>query len=199
VDALKRGRTFVTNNPMLTFTVNGQEAGTQLALSSGKNRALEIFARAESQLPYDRLEIVRNGEVIASATPSGSHHIAEIRLEQTLGGSCWIAARAMEDLGRYPGVDFSNIHRSEGTLFSSLYGTRRPENVFAHTSPVYATVDGKPIRSWDDAQYYIAYMQHAIDWLKTEARFASGEDRKSSIQAFEQAKAIYELRAREAR
>jgi hypothetical protein len=199
VNALKRGRTFVSNNPILTFTVNGQEAGSQLALAAGKNRALEIFARAESQLPYDKLEIVSNGQVIASASPSGPRHAAEIRLEHPLRGSCWIAARAMEDLGRYPGVNFSQIHRSEGTLFSSLYGTRRPENIFAHTSPVYAIVDGKAIRSWDDAQYYVGYMQHAIDWLKAEARFASVEDKKSSIQAFEQAKAIYEQRAREGR
>jgi hypothetical protein len=105
----------------------------------------------------------------------------------------------MEDLGRYPGVNFSAIHRGEGTLFSSLYGTRRPENVFAHTSPVYAIVDGKPVRSWDDAQYYVGYMQHAIDWLKADARFASAEDRKSSIAGFEQAKAVYQQRAREGR
>ena len=149
-------------------------------------------------LPYDRLEIVRNGTVIGSATPTGARHTAEIHLEEPLRSSCWIAARAMEDLGRYPGVDFSKIHRAEGTLLSSFYGTRRPENVFAHTSPVYAIVDGKPIRSWDDAQYYIKYMAHAIEWLQAEARFASAEDRKSSIAAFEQAKRIYEQRAREA-
>jgi len=199
VDALKRGRTFVSNNPIVTFTVNGQEPGAQLSLTGGRTRALQIFARAESQLPYDKLEIVRNGEVIASASPSGPRHAAEIRLEQPLRGSCWIAARAMEDLGRYPAVNFSEIHRGEGTLFSSLYGTRRPENVFAHTSPVYAIVDGKPIRSWDDAQYYIRYLQHAIDWLNSEARFASAGDKKSSIAAFEQAKAVYERRAREGR
>jgi hypothetical protein len=199
VDALKRGRTFVSNNPIVTFTVNGQEPGARLSLAGGRTRALQIFARAESQLPYDKLEIVRNGDVIASASPSGPRHAAEIRLEQPLSGSCWIAARAMEDLGRYPAVNFSEIHRGEGTLFSSLYGTRRPENVFAHTSPVYAIVDGKPIRSWDDAQYYIGYLQHAIDWLNSEARFASAGDKKSSIAAFEQAKAVYEQRAREGR
>jgi hypothetical protein len=199
MDALKHGRTFVSNNPILTFTVNGQEPGAHLALASKKNRALEIFARAESQLPYDKLEIVCNGETISSASPSGPHHTAEVHLEYPLRGSCWIAARAMEDLGRYPGVNFSAIHRGEGTLFSSLYGTRRPENVFAHTSPVYATVDGKPIRSWDDARYYVGYIGHAIDWLRTEARFASAEDRKSSVAAFEQARAVYEQRAREAR
>lgn len=198
IDALKQGRTFVSNNPLISFTVNGQEPGARLKLAR-RSRSLEISARAESQLPYDKLEIVRNGEVIATATPSGPRHTAQIQLTHPLTGSCWLAARAMENLGRYPGVDFSKIHRSEGTLFSSLYGTRRPENVFAHTSPVYALLDDKPIRNWDDAQYYVSYMQHAIDWLKAEARFASNEDRKSSIQAFEQAKAIYELRAREAR
>jgi hypothetical protein len=197
MDALKRGRTFVSNNPLLTFTVNGREPGAALALSSGKDRALRIHARAESQLPYDRLEIVRNGEVIASATPSGPRHQAEIQLEHPLRGSGWFAARALEDLQRYPGVEFSKIHRAEGTLLSSLYGTRRPENVFAHTSPLYAILDGKPIRSWDDAQYYNRYLEHAIDWLKQEARFASAEDKKSSIEAFEQGKKVYEQRARE--
>ena len=63
---------------------------------------------------------------------------------------------------------------------------------------MYAIVDGKPIRSWEDAQYYVGYMQHAIDWLQQEARFASEQDRKSSIAAFQQAKAVYEQRAREA-
>jgi hypothetical protein len=198
IDALRHGRTFVSNNPLLTFTVNGREAGSKLALTSGKDRVLQIHARAESQLPYDRLEIVRNGDVIASATPTGPLHQAEIHLEHPLRGSGWIAARALEDLHRYPGVEFDKIHRAEGTLLSSLYGTRRPENVFAHTSPVYAIVDGQPIRNWDDAQYYVRYLQHAVDWLKQEARFASAEDRKSSIEAFEHGKALYEQRAREA-
>jgi hypothetical protein len=54
---------------------------------------------------------------------------------------------------RYPAANLSEIHCDEGTLFSSLYGTRRPEDVFAEKSPIYAIVDGKPIRSWDDAQY----------------------------------------------
>ena len=95
-------------------------------------------------------------------------------------------------------MEFGKIHRAEVTLLISLYGTRRPENVFAHTSPMYVILDGKPIRSWDDAQFYIRYLEHAMDWLKQEARFASAEDKKSSIEAFAQGKAIYERRAREA-
>ncbi len=176
IDALKRGCTFISNNPLLAFTVNGQEAGSTLSLDSGKDRVLRIHARAESQL----------------------RHHAEIYLEHPVRGSGWIAARALEDLHRSPAVDFARVHSAEGTLLSSLYGTRRPENVFAHTSPVYAIVDGKQIRSWEDAQYYIRYLDQAIEWLKKEARFASEEDRKSSVEAFGQGRARYERLAGEA-
>ena len=71
-------------------------------------------------------------------------------------------------------------------------------NVFAHTSPVYAIVDNKAIRSWSDAQFYVRYLTSAMEWLRREARFASAEDKKSSIDAFERGRAIYEQRAREA-
>src|SRR5262249_31642789 len=117
IRALKQGRTYVSNNPILTFTVNGQEPGSRLKLDSRRNRMLQIYARAESMLPYDKLEVVRNGEVIASATPNDPRRTAEIQIEHPSSGSCWLAARAMEDLGRYPGVEFSKVHRSDGTLF----------------------------------------------------------------------------------
>ena len=198
IHALKRGCTFISNSPLLTFTVNDQEPGARLALASGKDRVLQIAARATSQLPYDRLEIVCNGAVIGSATPTGERHQAEIHLEHPVRGSCWLAARALEDLHRYPAVDFARVHSAEGTLLSSLYGTRRPENVFAHTSPVYAIVDNKPLRSWEDARFYVRYLEQAIDWLKQEARFASAEDKKSSIEAFAQGKALWERRALDA-
>jgi hypothetical protein len=199
IDALKQGRTYVSNSPLLRFTVNGREAGAALALTSGKDKALEIHAKVVSQLPYDRLEIVANGTVIGEATPSGAHHEAEIHLEYPVRGSCWIAARAYEDLGRYRGVDFQKVHSEHGTLLSSLYGTRRPEAVFAHSSPVYAICDGKPIRSQDDAQYYMRYLDNSIQWLKTSARFVNAADRKASIEAFERGRAVYLRLANEAR
>ena len=56
----------------------------------------EIKATAESQFPYDRLEIICNGVMIADATPGGPRHSAAIRLEYPAGKSCWLAARAYE-------------------------------------------------------------------------------------------------------
>ncbi|MGH9629645.1 MAG: CehA/McbA family metallohydrolase, partial [Bryobacteraceae bacterium] len=201
IDALRAGRTFITNSPILRFTVNGQEPGATLHINSRKESKLQIHARAESQLPYDRLEIVCNGEVIADATPGGGRHRAEIRLEHAVSGSCWIAARAHESIDRYrsAGVEFPKVHSARGPLLSSLYGTRRPEGVFAHSSPVYVIRDSQPVRSWDDAQYYVRYLDNAIRWLETQAKFASPSDRKSSIEAFRQGRAVYEQRAAQAR
>jgi hypothetical protein len=198
IDALKQGRTFITNSPLLTFTVNGREAGSTLAVSSARDKVVRIHAKAESQLPYDRLEIVSNGSVIAEASPSGARHKAEIHLEHPLGASCWIAARATEDQSRYRALDFQQVHNPQGTLLSSLYGTRRPEAVFAHSSPVYVVRDGRPVRSFDDAQYYIRYLDNSIRWLKENARFASPSDKQASIEAFERGRAIYAQRAGEA-
>jgi hypothetical protein len=176
IDALKAGRTFITNSPILSFTVNGREPGASL-------------------------EIVLNGQVIAEATPSGLRHRAEIQMEYPLDQSCWVAARVLEDLAPYraAGLKFRTVHIDKGTLLSDYYGTRMPETAFAHSSPVYVIRDDEPIRNWDDAQYYIRYLDNSIRWLKTEARFARPSDKQASIEAFQAGRAVYRKRAREAR
>jgi hypothetical protein len=200
INALKEGRTFVTNSPVLSFAVNGREPSANLHFDSRKDKVAEVHATAESQLPYDRLEIVANGVVVAQATPSGRRHRAEIHLEHAIHQSCWLAARVCEDLAAYRqrGVAFQTVHVSEGTRLSDYYGTRRPETVFAHSSPVYVIRDGEPIRSQADAEYYVRYINNAIRWLETEAKFARPADKQASIQAFEQGREVYTARAREA-
>jgi hypothetical protein len=200
IRALREGRTFVTNSPILTFTVNGQDPGATLRLDSRKNQIAQVHAVAESQLPYDALEIVANGTVVAQSTPSGTRHRAEIHLEYPLRQSSWLAARVCEDMNSYRrrGVDFSTVHVAAGTILSDYYGTRRPETVFAHSSPVYCICNEEPIRSAGDAEYYIRYIDNAIGWLRKDAKFARPADQAASIQAFQQGRAVYAARAREA-
>ncbi|MEO8127757.1 MAG: CehA/McbA family metallohydrolase [Bryobacteraceae bacterium] len=201
IDALKAGRTFITNSPILMFTVNGRDPGATLHLDSGKERVVQVHATAESQLPYHRLEIVANGTVVAQATPSGPRHVAEIHLEHKVGGSCWLAARVCEDMDEYRqrGVNFQQVHVPQGTRLSDYYGTRRPETVFAHSSPVYVIRDGAAIRSWDDAEYFVRYIDNGIHWLETEAKFARPSDKQASKDAFAMGRAVYQARARESR
>lgn len=201
IDALKAGNTFVSNSPMLKLTVDRKPPGATIRASPRRNKAISIHATAESQLRFDRLEILANGVVIGEVTPSGRPYRAEIHLEHPLTRSCWIAARAREDIGPYRarGVEFAKIHVENGTMHGDLYGTRRPETVFAHTSPVYVIRDSEPIRSEEDAEYYVRYLDRSIRWLETQAKFASRQDRISSVEAFKAGRAIYEKRAREAR
>jgi hypothetical protein len=201
VNALKLGRTFVTNSPVLTFTVDGHDPGATLQFDSGRDRVARVHALAESQLPYDRLEIVANGTVVAQTTPSGTRHRAEIHLEHRVQQSCWLAARVFEDLDGYRGrgVDFQETHVPRGTRLSDYYGTRRPETVFAHSSPVYLIRDGAAIRNWEDAEYFVRYMDNSIHWLETEAKFARPADKEASVQAFREGRAIYQNKRREAR
>jgi hypothetical protein len=91
IEALRAGRTFITNSPILSFTVNGQEAGAEIRVDSSKDKVVRIHAAAESQLPYHRLEIVADGQVIAGASPEGIRNRAEIHLEHPVKRSCWIA------------------------------------------------------------------------------------------------------------
>ena len=90
------------------------------------------------------------------------------------------------------------MHIAQGTRLGDYYGTRRPETVFAHSSPVYVIRDEKPIRSQADAEYYVRYVDNAIHWLETEAKFARPADKQASIAAFEEGRAVYAARAREA-
>ncbi|MBI5283446.1 MAG: CehA/McbA family metallohydrolase [Candidatus Solibacter usitatus] len=200
IQALKQGRTFITNSPVLAFTVNGSEAGGTIAIEPGKRNTVRVHARAESQLTYDRLEIVVNGNTVAQSTPSGPKHVAEIHLEFPVTKSCWIAARSVEDSSTYRArkVDFRAIHAAEGTRLGDYYGTRRPETVFAHSSPVYVIRGGKAIRNHDDAQYYVRYLNAASAWLEKQGRFLRPSDRKATLDAFEQGRAVYRRRAEEA-
>lgn len=95
--------------------------------------------------------------------------------------------------------EFTIIHAARGTVHGNYYGSRRPESVFAHASPVYVTVSGEPIRSWEDADYYTRYLDQCIQWLKTDGRFASESDRTSTISAFQDARTVYMGRAADAR
>jgi hypothetical protein len=197
--ALRRGRTFVTNSPLLDFSVNGLLPGESID-TNPKKPVVRIQASAQSQLPYDRLEIVVNGTVIADSSPSGARHRAAINLEYPVKDSCWIAARVLEDSGTYRArqVNMREIHQDRGTLHGDYYGTRRPETVFAHSSPVYVVHDGRPVRSQEDAEYYVRYLESAIAWLDKEGKFARPSDKTATLEAFRTGQRLYRQRAEEA-
>jgi hypothetical protein len=128
-EAIRAGRTVVTNGPWLTLEVNGQGPGAVLDLADGDRLDL----RASVQGPgAERLTLVGPDGVIAEGDAS-----SELRFATTVdGGPSWIAAVARG--GSHP-----------NTL---------DESVFAHTSPVYVDVAGRRVARAADARWCLAFL-----------------------------------------
>ncbi len=167
---MKAGRTFVSSGPMLEFDVNGEMPGTTLAVEAGDR--LSVRARAlghAEQVPLGSLEIVAHGEVVARVEPGESGQSTErlaIDLDLPAEGGVWIAARA--------------------------YGGSRQ---YAHTTPVYVSVDGSGFHNPTNALDRLELNEHYLDELEHEI---SQPSEATNLQAWRYREGL-ELRIEETR
>jgi TolB protein len=133
--ALKAGRTFATNGPLLQFTIDGREPGDEIA-RAGPTR-LTARVRLRSMVPVDHLEIVQNGAVVRVIPTTAGGKSADTVVALDVNATGWFLLRARGDSARHPVLDLIPM---------------------ATTSPVYVTVAGLPQRSPDDARYFGAWI-----------------------------------------
>jgi hypothetical protein len=149
LDGLKAGRTFVTNGPLVGLNVRragGQAGGgaggqwlgvgDEINLPAGRHD-IEVRVTLRSNTPVDHLELVRNGKVVASVPLGGDRMRADSLLTLPVAESGWYLLRAWSERPQLPILD--------------LYP-------FASTSPFYVTVGGRPVRSREDADYFVAWI-----------------------------------------
>jgi hypothetical protein len=177
IEAVRAGRTFVTNGPLLRFTINGHDPGTTLELDAS-TPTVRVAVEASSVVPFEHLEIIANGSVVASKQTSASPANAILEAELPVPVSGWIAARC----------------RGAQQLF------HRPANqrVFAHSSPVYVRVGGQPPRA-DSAALAALTVQldHMLEWVERESRCETDKQRADFAHVFESAKDVLEDKARQ--
>jgi hypothetical protein len=131
--AVRNGRTFLSGGPILRFGVDGHDVGDTVRLSGPGT--VSVDASAESVLPISSLELVRNGEVVASSVEPSPGRRLELRADIEIDDDSWLAARCGG-----PGY-------FDGPSQRDVWGRR----IFAHTSPVYVTCgDGEWSRSDPD-------------------------------------------------
>jgi hypothetical protein len=163
IAGIRAGRTFISNGPLIEFTVNGKPPGSTLPASE----RLQVKARAISRLPFDRLQIVRDGVVVAEQAAVNRREAMlerEIPVEQ--GG--WIAAR---------------VESSAKT--HALFG------VFAHTSPVYYRLEGTSSRRAEAAGAFVDEIEQSVRFIRKSYKFASEADKAVALGKFEAARRIY--------
>jgi TolB protein len=62
LEAVRRGRSFVTNGPLVKFISGGAEVGG--VMSAAANQQIEWKLEAVSSAPFEKIEILINGKVV---------------------------------------------------------------------------------------------------------------------------------------
>lgn len=158
IEALRAGRTFVTNGPLLTLTVEDRDPGAVLTLPAGGKR-VRVRAEVRSAVPIDQLEILGNGQLLAVKPASGNRQAALLEIEPNIAASGWLAARCWSR-ERLPGG-------ADGQV------------VYAHTSPVYFLVEGQSLRPAPaTVAPLLAVLEEACTWVDRDARCPTAHHRE---------------------
>jgi TolB protein len=169
-DALKKGRTFATNGPLIEFTLGGQRAGDELKFDDAQ-AAVAFTARLRSIVPVDHFEVVCNGRIAATVKLSGARDSTDAAGTLPLEKSGWCVLRASSDTAEYPVLD---------------------NYVYATTSPIYVTIGGKTPRSPADAKYFAAWIDRTIDVTSRYPDWNSPAEKDYVLKRLAEAKSIYE-------
>lgn len=180
LEAVKTGRGFVTNGPILEFEVAGNEPGDVIEFQGTRKVTARVTAR--SILPINTVDIIMNGRKVGHKTvpllrddpPADGIYKLDVEATVELTGSAWLAARVID----HP--DLPNRILPRGL------------SVFAHTSPVYLLRDGRKVREEPSIAYLQKYVQGVLHWLDTNPDFALEEDRRAATEAAEQALQVYQ-------
>jgi hypothetical protein len=168
IEVLRAGRSFVTNGPFVELTVDGQHPGADVRLAGpGK---VKVTARAWWLLPLRRAELVRDGKVIA-AKEFAADSPQELAWEQEvpIERSGWLALR------------------TSGPAHADNPGGE----AYAHTSPVYVDVPGRPPAARADTQFFIEWINRLEIALRERDRIPTAAERAHVTAQLEAARAVY--------
>jgi TolB protein len=167
IDGLRTGRSFVTSGPMLELAVDDRAIGDTIRLPAPRD--VRVVAKALSQFPLNRVEVVFNGKPIATGTLSADKLQCDLDQSVKIPRSGWLSLRAA-----------GNTHpdHSGGPLE-------------AHTSPVYVLIGDQPIASREDAEYFLAWLERLSLAVRLRDRIPSPELKRHVENQLEAARAVY--------
>jgi hypothetical protein len=180
LEGLRAGRTFITNGPALFVDVDGHGPGAHLELAG--RRDLQVVVRWQSELPVDRVEIVRDGQVVAKEAWTEGRREGTLRATVEAAGDDgpgWVAARC-----------FGDARTSYGHF------------LWAHTGPVYLR-PGRPggaprlgPAGRASALAFVEDLDRAVAWVTTRGKYHHPEQRDRMVDLFRQAREGYAALAR---
>jgi hypothetical protein len=163
--AIRAGRTIATNGPWLELLVDGRPPGDLIEAEPGQK--MSVLARATG-LGIASLEVVGPHGVV---TRTEAATAIETTIEVT--DSLWLSAVA------------------RGPRHQSVLGPV----VFAHTSPVFVNVEGRPLKSAASARWLLDWLSRLEELVVTHGQFADDRQRAELLALIERARAYYQVLA----
>ena len=167
-EALKAGRSFASNGPLLGLELDGEGPGATITRTTKDPLRFTIALR--SPVPVDHLELVHNGRVIRTFDLAGERRTLDASGEISLEASGWLVLRAWNEA-------------ADPSVFD-LYP-------YATTSPIYLELPVPSPPAPGDAAYFVAWLDRVI--AATEARddFNNERERTGTLEYLRSARERY--------
>lgn len=156
--ALKEGRTFASNGPLLGLEVEGKHPGDTVGRKTAGKLRFRIALR--SPVAVDHLELVQNGRVVKAFALKGDRRNFDAAGELQVDTGGWLVLRAWND-GSDPQV-------------LDLYP-------YATTSPIYLDLPGGPSSVPSDADYFAAWLDRVVADAGSRADYRNDRERNATL------------------
>jgi hypothetical protein len=167
-DALKAGRGFVSNGPLVGLIAGDQRPGGTLHIDKAGETPVRVALR--SPVAVDHLELVANGQVILAFKLTGDRRRFDWTGNVSLPTSGWVLLRAWND------------HADPNVL--DLYP-------YATTSPVYVQAPEVPPAAVEDARYFVAWLDRMIESASARDDYNTAEERADTLRYLREARQRY--------
>jgi hypothetical protein len=149
---LTAGRTFLSGGPLIGLTVDGHEIGDTVRLPA-EGGTVEVEAWSESIFPISVLELVQDGQVVASSEVRAGTRRLTLKARVKVGGHSWLAARA----GGIQGDYYQAIRHHDAWS----------RGILAHTSPIYLACGGDyGKRDAQVSQYMLTLIDGTLTYIR---------------------------------
>jgi hypothetical protein len=188
LDLLAAGKSYITNGPLLEFTVDGRPLGSVIDLDTPREIAVRV--RAVGRADFKRIELVQNGRVVDSAKSSamGGHFAAELDTTLKIDAPAWLALRT-------PPPPVPKDPELQEAVAQNEFG----HPIFSHTSPIYLNLAGKRVFDARTARGLVDEMRSDLKQVESQAKFGDDGERRSVLHVYEQAIERLEKRLAEAK
>jgi hypothetical protein len=168
IERFKQGRVFVTNAPLLTFTVNGQPLGSVIRIPDGTSYKAKLTTDVSADIPLSSVELIQNGKVIENYQLQTATQTAHLDKEVLVDRSCWFAVRVTGQPTRGgPGLSR------------------------AHSGAIYVDVGGQPALIREDLELMVRMLDRLWAYLEERNNFGPGDNRRRATELFDRARREY--------